>query len=208
MDYKRYDVVIIPPPDIVDQTIALSRILEPLGTFFTVDGVTIHPHISLYHIPLTQSSLETVTRILQETLQTIQPFLLEQETYYPDQGVWVGLRYVASKPILDLHTSVIDALRGSRVIEDDTRYAERWSEMDHGERKNLKECGWAHAYTHYSPHITFTKLREPRTGILDHLPQREFSFLADHIGLYELGDHGTCVRLIADFWLEKKRGGE
>jgi 2'-5' RNA ligase len=201
MDYKRYDVVVIPPPEIAQQTVALSRALAPLGTFFTVDDVAIHPHISLYHIPLAESSLQTVSGLLQETLSTIDLFPLEQETYYPDQGVWVGVRYVASKPILDLHTLVIDALKGCRVLEDDTRYAERWPEMNPEERKNLKECGWAHAYTHYSPHITFTKLKTPQVDVLAHLPQYEFSFIVDHVGLYELGEHGTATRLVADFWL-------
>ncbi len=200
-DYKRYDVVVIPPSDIARQTVALSRALTPLGTFFTVDGTTLQPHISLYHVPLAESSLSTVVSTLGAVLRTTKPFPLEQETYYPDQGVWVGVRYVASKPILDLHTTIIDAIKEYRVIEDDTRYAERWPEMNPEERKNLKVCGWAHAYTRYSPHITFTKLREPRAGILDHLLQQEFSFVADHIGLYELGENGTCVRLIADFWL-------
>ena len=54
MDYKRYDVVIIPPPDIREQTVALSRALVPLGTFLVLDDVTIHPHISLYHVRLTE----------------------------------------------------------------------------------------------------------------------------------------------------------
>lgn len=207
MDYKRYDIVIIPPPEIAEQTVVLSRALAPLGTFFTVDDVTLHPHISLYHVPLKESAVASVTEVLGMIARSRAPFLLTQGTYYPDQGVWVGVRYVADKPILDLHTTIIDAVKAYRVIEDDIRYAERWSEMNVNKKKNLKECGWAHAYTHYSPHITFTKLREPRAGILDHLPQREFSFLVDHIGLYELGDHGTCIRLIADFWLEKERKG-
>ncbi|MBP9728061.1 MAG: hypothetical protein KBD27_01655 [Candidatus Moranbacteria bacterium] len=204
MDYKRYDIVIIPPPDIREQTVALSRALVPLGTFFVVDDVTIHPHISLYHVPLTESNVTPVIEALGKIVQSTTPFLLRQDTYYPDQGVWVGLRYMADKPVLDLHTTIIDAIKAYRVIEDDARYKARWAELDPKERTNLAECGWAHAYTHYSPHITFTKLKEPRANILDHLPQQEFSFFVDHIGLYELGDHGTATRLIADFWLKKK----
>lgn len=203
-DYKRYDVVVIPPSEIVKQTVALSHALAPLGTFFIVDGMTLQPHISLYHVPLVESSLQTVVTTLGAVLRTTKPFPLEQETYYPDQGVWVGVRYVASKPILDLHTLVIDALKGCRVLEDDTRYAERWPEMNPEERKNLKACGWAHAYTRYSPHITFTKLKTPQVDVLAHLPQYEFSFIADHVGLYELGEHGTTTHLIADFWLKNE----
>ncbi len=201
MDYKRYDIVIIPPLDIRKQTVALSQALAPLGTFFVVDDVTLHPHISLYHVPLEEESLTVVTATLEKILAPVRPFPLTQETYYPDRGVWVGVRYTADKPILDLHTAIVEAIKNHRIIEDDTRYAERWSEMNPEERQNLKECGWAHAYTRYFPHITFTKLKTPLASVLDHLPQQEFSFVVDHIGLYELGSHGTATRLVADFWL-------
>lgn len=208
MNYKRYDIVVIPPPEIAEQAIALSRALAPLGTFFILDGVVLHPHISLYHVPLTDEALPVVTDALKSIAATTAPFLLEQDTYYPDQGVWLGVRYLADSSILGLHTAVIAATKENRVIEDDIRYKANWAELSHYQRKNLEDCGWADAYTRYFPHITFTKLREPRADALAHLPHREFSFVADHIGLFELGENGTCVRLIADFWLEEGIGVE
>jgi len=51
MNYTRYDIVVIPPPEITEQAIAMSRSLAPFGTFFVLDGVTLYPHISLYHVP-------------------------------------------------------------------------------------------------------------------------------------------------------------
>lgn len=203
MDYKRYDIVIIPPQEITEQAVALSQALAPLGTFFVLDGVTLHPHISLYHVPFEEEMLPSVIETLGTLATTIQPFVLKQETYYPDQGVWIGLRYTADKAILDLHTSVINATKGFRKVEDDARYKARWADLDPEQRKNLEDSGWADAYTRYFPHLTFTKLNQPIVDVLAHLPQREFSFLVDHIALCELGDHGTCVRIIADFWLEK-----
>lgn len=204
MDYKRYDIVIIPPPDIAEQAMALSRLLVPFGSFFVLDGVARHPHLSLYRVPFYESVLPTVMPLIDRFARSIEPFLLIQDTYYPDQGVWVGVRYVANKALFDLHTGVIDALKPHRVIEDDARYADRWAEMTTEQRRNIEECGWAHAYTRYSPHMSFTKLQKPRADVLAHLPQRELSFIADHIGLYELGQHGAPDILIADFWLKKK----
>lgn len=201
MDYKRYDIVVIPPREIAEQAIQLSQALAPLGTFFVLDGVKYHPHLSLYSAPFAASALPAVSEALQKLADMTEPFLLEQGTYYPDQGVWVGVRYVAAKSIFDLHTAVIAATKDLRVIEDDARYKARWTEMSREQRKNIEDCGWSDAFTRYSPHITFTKLEAPRADVLAHLPQREFSFRADHIGLYELGEHGLCTRLVADFWL-------
>ncbi len=167
-----------------------------------LDGVTLHPHISLYHVPLTEEILPTVTDALKSVAATTAPFPLEHDTYYSDQGVWIGVPYLVDKGILDLHTAVITAVKGNRVIEDDIQHRANWAERSHSEQKNLEDCGWADVYTRYFPHITFTKLREPREDVLTHLPHREFSFKADRIGLFELGENGTCVRLIADFQLK------
>lgn len=203
-DYKRYDVVVIPPPDVAEQAMAMSRTLSSFGSFFVLDGVARHPHLSLYRVPLYESVLPEVVESIEKLAHTTAPFLLTQGTYYPDQGVWIGVRYIADKSLFNLHTFFIDVLKKYRVIEDDTRYAERWSEMSKEQRNNIQECGWANSYTLYSPHISFTKLKQPRADVLAHLPQCEFSFIADHVGLYELGQHGTADILIADFWLTGK----
>ena len=201
MDYKRYDIVVIPPSDIAEQAITLSRTLAPLGTFFVLDGVKHHPHLSLYRVPFAESVLRSVGDALEKLAATTPSFFLEQGTYYPDQGMWVGVRYVTDQAILNLHTSVIATTREYRVIEDDARYKARWADLSPKQRTNIQECGWSDAYTRYSPHITFTKLQNPRADVLAHLPQREFSFLVDHLGLYELGEHERGDRLVADFWL-------
>ena len=49
MDYKRYDIVIIPPPDIAEQAMALSRLLVPFGSFFVLDGVARHREHRAHH---------------------------------------------------------------------------------------------------------------------------------------------------------------
>ena len=201
MDYKRYDIVVMPPCVIAEQAIATSQALAPLGTFFVLDDEVHHPHLSLYHVPLNESSLAQVRERLAALSSVTKPFLLKQETYYPDQGVWVGVRYVADQAILNLHTAVIAATKDYRVIEDDIRYKARWADLDPKRRQHIQECGWADAFASYFPHLTFTKLREPRADIFAHLPQPEYSFLVDRIGIYQLGEHGTAATLVADFSL-------
>ncbi len=201
MNPKRYDIVILPPQEIAAQAIALSQTLSSRGSYFVLDGVTLYPHISLYHVPFTDSALTTVLEALRDIAALTAPFVLRQETYYPDQGVWVGVRYVADKAILDLHTSVIAATREYREVEENVRYKEHWVEIPAQELKNIEYCGWAHSLTFYSPHLTFTRLLRPTADVLAHLPQPELSFRADHIGVYEVGDHGTCTHFVADFRL-------
>lgn len=201
MHDKRYDIAIIPPSSIAQQAISMSQELQPFGAFFVLDDKIYRPHISLYHVPLTEKVLSTVIQILAKIAAQTKPFFLGQDTYYPDQGVWIGVRYIADKAILDLHTTVIAAIKEYRAEQDDIRYLERWPELSPARRKNIEECGWSDAFAYYSPHISFTKLKQPQADVLAHLPHRDFSFFAERIGLYELGKHGTCVELVADFKL-------
>ncbi|MDP3957584.1 MAG: hypothetical protein Q8Q10_03735 [bacterium] len=201
MAYKRYSIAIIPPADIVERAIEMSQALQQFDSFFVLDGKTLHPHISLYRVPFEQAALVSVIKALEKIAADTKPFLLRQDTYYPDQGVWVGVRYIADKAILDLHTGVIETTKEYRAEQDDVRYAARWPELSHSQRKNIQDCGWSDAFTLYSPHISFTKLKQPKADVLVHLPHRDFSFLAEHVGLYELGKNATCVELVADFRL-------
>ena len=205
MEYKRYDIVVLPPPSVAAQVIAHSQMLATRDSFFVLDGEMLYPHLSLYHVPLSDAVLSDVIDALTCVAAETRAFPLKQETYYPDRGVWVGVRYASDKSILDLHAAIIAAVKDFRIVEDDARYMARWSELSHRQRVNLKECGWKDAYTLYSPHMSFTKLKQPRAGVLADLTEHDLSFLVDHIALCELGDNGTCVKIVADCTLAPER---
>ncbi len=200
MNAQRYTIAIIPPHEIAERAMMLSRSLKSFDSCFVLDGETAHPHLTLYHANFTPVALARVIAVLETTVQGIAPFELRQLTYYPDQGIWVGVRFVADKCILDLHTSVIAVTRAYRTIEDNVAYKEQQVEIPSVEFKNIEYCGWAHSFTLYSPHLTLTRLQHPHAGILKHLTQPELSFRVDHIGVYETGNYGACTRRVADFW--------
>jgi 2'-5' RNA ligase len=201
MQYKRYHIAIIPPQAIVEQAIAVSAALQPFDALFALDQETHYPHISLYHAPFTDAALSDVAQALREVASATAPFALRQETYYPDQGVWVGVRYVADKAILDLHTRVVEATKGYRAEQDDARYLARWAELSHRQRTNIKDCGWTDAFALFSPHLSFGKLRQPSQDILNRLPREDFSFQVERIALVERGEYGACLKFVADFKL-------
>ncbi len=203
MGYKRYNIAIIPPQAIVERAIAMSEALRKFDSFFVLDGKTLYPHISLYHAPFTEECLGDVIKKLEEVAADTRSFPVRQEAYYPDQGVWVGVRYVADKAILDLHTRVVEATKGYRAQQDDVRYLARWAELGHKQRENIKDCGWTDSFALFSPHLSFTKLRQPCADVPSHLPEHDFSFQVDHIALVERGEYGACVGTVADFTLRK-----
>src|ERR1051326_3170456 len=54
-----YDIVILPPPDVRDHTIALSRQLQNYGAKFVLGRRKYMPHISLYHIPVKRERFDS-----------------------------------------------------------------------------------------------------------------------------------------------------
>lgn len=196
-EYKRYHIAILPPPAIVTRAIAASTALRPLEPLFVLNQETYFPHVSLYHVPFTDEALPQVRRELGAIASATAPFLLRHETYYPDQGVWVGVRYVADKAILDLHTTVVERLKGYRAVQDDARYLARWADLSPARRKNIHDCGWSNAFTLFSPHLSFAKLPVPRADILVHLPYHDLSFRAEIIALIERGEYGASLERVA-----------
>lgn len=201
MEYKRYHIAIIPPQVIVEQAIGMSGVLQKFDALFMLDDQGHYPHISLYHAPFTAEVLGDVMKKLREVASVTEPFFLHQETYYPDQGVWVGARYAADKAILDLHTRVVEATKGYRAEQDDARYLARWAELSHQQRTNIQDCGWTDAFALFSPHLSFGKLRQPQSDILAHLPKYDLSFQVERIALVERGEYGSCLKFVEDFHL-------
>ncbi|MBP6005281.1 hypothetical protein KA531_00005, partial [Candidatus Saccharibacteria bacterium] len=53
----------------------------------------------------------------------------------------------------------------------------------------------------FRPHITLTRLKEHNPNVLELLQQdiTTFNGVFDRLGLFEMGENGTCIRKIAEF---------
>ena len=67
--------------------------------------------------------------------------------------------------------------------------------------ENLQKYGYPAIGDLFRPHITLTRLEEHNPKVLDLLPQdiSTFSGVFDRLGLFEMGENGTCIRKIAEF---------
>jgi 2'-5' RNA ligase len=71
--------------------------------------------------------------------------------------------------------------------------------------ENLQKYGYPAVGKLFRPHITLTRLKEHNPKVLEVLPPKvdTFSGILDSIGLFEMGENGTCIRKIAQFPLSK-----
>lgn len=208
MASKSYNVVIMPSAQAAQAAIAASRFLEGAGSLFTLDGQKLFPHVSLYHVSLPEEALPDVIRSLEAVFSDTPSFPLTQAAYGAGGGIWVHVCYQKDVTIFSLHQRVLGAVNAYRDREtgqtdDGEIKQEDWVGLLPERQSNLQACGWSEAYDLYLPHMTFGRLAAPNAGIINALPPHEFSFQAEQVGLYELGEYGTCTKLICEFPLGK-----
>ena len=202
MTYQKYNVALIPSEVVGIHAIEMSQMLERNGGMFTLDNARTYPHVSLYHVPLDPEKREEIIRVLRETLFLIQAMPLKQSEYRSTNHGFVSVGYERNESLFDLHRAVLQSLEPfwAREIREEEKNEERSSEQ----QVNMNRYGWNTADTLFDPHMTFSRLREPNPGIVTHMTPQNFSFVSDLVGLFELGEHGTCTRCLAIFELQKK----
>jgi 2'-5' RNA ligase len=198
---KAYDIVIIPGQEVADSAREVSAFLRTqTKTCFSLGTTENFPHISLYHFSAEEYSLEDIQKTLQEVTNSLRSFFVKQPHYGLVGNYWVDVSYEKDEPLAVLHQTVLDSVAPFR--EKSIEHKEEWSDDSQERQENLKLYGWSEAGSLYRPHLTLTRLVDMSDeSVLDTLPLKNYSFSAKKLGLYELGEYGTCKKLIAEFTL-------
>ncbi len=200
---KGYNIVIEVSEEVATVARSVSRLLATQKeTCFTLDTTKHVPHVSLYHVSLEETQVPSVLVALSQVACAVEAFRLHQEHYRLIDNRWVDMSYKHEDPIRRLHTLVLEAVGGFHSKEEGTEHKEEWSDMSPERQENLELYGASEIRGLYRPHLTLTRLVEKTDErVLDNLPEQDFSFTANAIALYELGDYGTCHSVLGEFVL-------
>ena len=201
---KGYNIAIIPTPAVNHDAELISEFISSKEEVcFVLDQATRFPHISLYHVALEEASIKKVSASIRRITESFGAFKLASKGYHLLEGKWIDVSYELDSPLLKLHTTVLGAVAPLRVRKSDVAMKEQWSDASPARQENLELYGWSEARDLFRPHLTLTRLRG-RVGedFLETFPAKDFSFEAHTIGLYELGEYGTCTKLLAEYTLE------
>lgn len=201
MVYTRYNIAIIPPEPIRKLSIGLSERLAERSGRFILDEERLMPHISLYHIPLAPGDLERVKRTLRVVTSRISPFILHHDGFRSSEDGWVDAHFTKSDPILALHHLLLSAFRSAWCRTSAEYYRQSWSVLSREQQRNVSLSGWSECDRLFEPHLTFTRLTQPNPDILEAFSPEGFSFCVEHIGLFVLGELGTCVEKLEEYSL-------
>lgn len=195
------DVVILPGDELVEKVVLASQKLAPFGSLFTLEVGRYFPHASLFMLQLREDDIETAKNLLADIARASNPLSLKASRFDRSQG-FIDVEYARTESIDNVQRRVITALN---TIRDGMRAkdAARMSEATGLALENFQRYDYKYVGELFRPHITFTRFDDGS----DHAPEARdilpdtsvFDGTFVKLGLFEMGDNGTCVRKIAEF---------
>jgi hypothetical protein len=149
---------------------------------------------------LKNADVEEAIRLLTTIATTTAPLSLIADTYSQEEG-YIDANYVRTPELDTLQMTVIDAINPIRDGMRDKDKA-RLPLLKGVARENLERYGYRGVSELFRPHITLTRFVSGGKIDASGLPlARDFSGFFSKLGLFEMGDNGTCIRKIIEFGL-------
>jgi 2'-5' RNA ligase len=193
------NIVILPSTNIAEKAIAASQLLaQKYPTFFTLKDGEYYPHVTLYMTQLKLADLDRAQLLLADLAAHNAPFMLQADRYELNHG-YFDANYECPHSLEALQMAVIGAIN---PIRDGMREKDKQHLLEALglEQENLQKYGYRGVGELFRPHVTLTRLTNDQPVDTSILPApHEFSGTFVRLGLFEMGDNGTCVRKIAEF---------
>jgi hypothetical protein len=194
------DIVLLPSDELAQRLIALSGQLEADHTLFTLDGQNYFPHASLYMTQLKLEDIDKVKSILTDIAASRSVVDLSATRYYQALG-YLDAEYARTDELDRLQMAVIDAVN---PIRDGMREKDkpRMLEATGVAKANFEKYGYNYVDELFRPHASITRFADEEGIDAAKLPDvSQFSGQFVGIGVFEMGDNGTCVRELASVML-------
>ena len=194
------DIVMIPDTAVTKRFVSLSEQLGENQTYFTLKEGEYYPHASLYMVQLDMSKIDEIKGQLSNVATNNPKVTLTPKEYHQEWG-YIGVEYNREPIVNQLQMDVVHALN---PIRDGLRQKDidRLPEAVGLERENILTYGYRSVGEKFAPHITITRFIDREDIDLTKLPDLStMSATFSKIGIFEMGENGTCVRKIAEFSL-------
>jgi len=198
MDAMACDVVLLPTPELGGAAINMSRKLSVHQTLYVLNAAGPFPHVSLYMVQLQDAMIGQAKAQLAGIAANNAALRLTAARYDQTEG-YIDADYGRLPSLVDLQMEVIDAIN---PLRDGLRKQDRARlPTDTGiVRANIEQYGYRGVGDLFRPHLSLTRFANGSAIDVAELPSPDvLSGLFVALGLFQMGDNGTCVRQIASF---------
>jgi len=205
--FVRLDIAFRLPENVAKTAMKLSKeITEKDDVYFVLDDVAYFSHITIFMGEFPEKNLEKIVQAVGELARKI-PSAEMMFTGNKSHLGWLGPCFYYSDNIRKIHETIIEKinpLREGRVREKH-KTSEYLEKLSFQQCENVEKYGYPNLMDIYEPHLTLTKLKNETAAqkVADEITTKWDinKFKTDTIGIFVLGEHGTCRKLIREFKL-------
>lgn len=197
-EFVRLNIAFIPPDDVASEVVKLSGdIGKKEESYFCVDNLNFYPHITIYSPEYPAYNLEKVLDAVAELSKKLAPIKFIFKSIKTGQG-FVGVEFNYSEEIKNIHESIVEKLNPLREGHIREKYSASYQmEFSEEKKKNIQKYGYPNSMSLYHPHMSIARLKDEKDAekIAGEVTWPIKEFMVDKIGIYRMGNHGTCIEL-------------
>jgi hypothetical protein len=196
------DIVLLPNDELAQRAIKASQSLAEYDPLFTLEIGKFYPHMSLYMFQLNVDDIPKVESVLKTMAEKFHIIGASATKYSIGEGGAIGYvdpEYAVTDELVRFQDQVIEAIN---PIRSGMRENDKAKMLDATGTKleNLQKYGYVSVGELFRPHITLSRLKTYVPEVVEKLPDiKTFDGTYVRLGLFEMGDNGTCVREIKTF---------
>lgn len=196
------DVALLPPEEIMDVAIATNKSVRDPRCVFRLNKGDCLPHLSLLQGVLDSTAQENLEAILSAVALQTEPLelsIIGAETYILSDGyIASGFEVSPTPELISLHEEILqrtEGLVGNDIAEEMFFNPPiREGVIEYVRMFRTKKSG-----KHFGPHLTTSVGGEP-----SFVPAFPIFFTVSQLALCQLGNAGTCRKVLASFELAKQ----
>ncbi|MCA9382217.1 DUF1045 domain-containing protein, partial [Candidatus Dojkabacteria bacterium] len=169
---------------------------------FVLDSKNFFPHITLYSPEFPIHNIANLKSEVVDIASTVNRLKLKLNPIATKQDGYIGLRIENTTEIHSLHKKVVDKLNPFREGILRNKYSDRTRLVNFTSEQlsNIHSYGYPDVMKLYDPHITITKLiHNEDSEQVDNLVKPNLIISsAEKLGIFEMGEHGTCIRKLEE----------
>lgn len=206
-DLPVYDVVLLPPQEVDDASVRLSRRCAAFAaTEFVLAPDGPYPHLSLFMANFDSAACSEAVGRLRAICARTPSLRLDGDHFAGNSQGMFELFYRASADLTRLQEEVIAALAPLRTgLRRRDPVGRLLAEYRHTApavaRDNLERWGYDEVGELFRPHITVARFVERHVALSEPLDPGTFSGLYTTLALCVMGEHGTCTEIVETFAL-------
>lgn len=203
--YIRLNTVLKPPEKIEEKIIKLSqKIGQKEAAEFILDGRNFFPHFTLYSPEYPLSQVNEVIKKVESLASRLYPVEMKFIGLKSNQG-FITLDFILTPPLKKMHETIVEILNPLRENHHKEKYdaPDYQMKLSEEQKNNIIKYGYADAMSLYQPHLSIIRLKDEKIAgeIIKNIVWPEKEFTIDTLAIYKMGEHGTCVELVAEFKL-------